>query len=100
MRANSDLPLFEWRPPQCDVIPFPARSRVGKIRRVGDVLEGKTGKGADQYWRQIRDGMRSQMEKAGIPADRIDAELRDFFAAVQAELQRRAGHGQRPGGAA
>lgn len=98
---DHDLPLFRWTPPVCTIIPFPAVKRVGKIRRTAEVLDGKTGRDADHYWRQIVGGLRSQMEKASLPADTIDAELRSFFDAVKEELHRRStGHrgGQRPGG--
>lgn len=98
---DRDLPLFSWTPPACVVIPFPARHRVGKVRHVSEVLYRKRGHDADAYWRRIVNDLRRQMERAGIPSDRIDAEARDFFDAVQADLQRRAwrDHGS-PGGAA
>lgn len=70
------------QPPRCEVLPFPAVRRVGKVRRTAEVLLNKSGKGADHYWRQVVDGMRSQMTGAGIPEEQIDRELRAFADAV------------------
>lgn len=71
----------------CEVIPFPAKKRVGKIRRTAEVLFNRSGRSAECYWRQVRDGMVSQMERAGLPPDVIDLEVRDFFNAVQMEMR-------------
>lgn len=98
MHTDADLPLFSWKPPACVVIPFPASKRTGKIRRAAEVLVEKSGKGADQYWKQVISGMRSQMERAGIPQSAIDTELQAFFDAVQSELVRLTYRGRRPGG--
>ncbi|CAN7369569.1 DUF6074 family protein [Aminobacter ciceronei] len=81
------------------IVPFPARYRVGKIRRVADVLGDRRGKSADQYWQQIVDGMASQMQKSGLATPVIEQELREFFGAVQVELCRRL-HVEGGGGAA
>lgn len=100
MRTD-DLPLFNWTPP-CKVIPFPARHRVGRVRRVAEVLSGKRGRDANAYWRRTVETMAEQMSKAGVPKDEAERQLRDFFDAVQHEMQRRAyqHHGSTPGGAA
>ena len=66
----------------CDIVPFPAVRRVGKVRRVVEVLWTKSGKGADRYWQQVIDGMRSQMTAAGLSEGQIDRELRAFSAVV------------------
>ena len=88
------------REDSCQIIPFPTSKRVGKIRRTAAVLAERHGKSADQYWRQVSSGMRSQMVAANIPTVSIDEELRAFFDAVQAEMIRLsyASHGH--GGAA
>lgn len=83
----------------CTVIPFPTKQRIGKIRRAAEVLADRHGKGAEQYWRQVAGGMRSQMVAAGISPEMIDAQLRDFFDAVQHEMVRQS-YGDRSGGAA
>ncbi|MBO0905575.1 DUF6074 family protein [Jiella sonneratiae] len=94
------LPLFDWSPPTADVIPFPAKARVGKIRRTAEMIDETTTRGAEAYWRRTVSDLRRQMERACVPADRIETELRAFFDAVQTELTRRAyaGHRSRPGG--
>ncbi|WP_353642947.1 DUF6074 family protein [Mesorhizobium sp. WSM2239] len=92
---HRDLPLFRWTPPACVVIPFPTVKRIGKIRRTVEVLSGRNGKSADQYWHQIISGMRSQMIAAGLPDDVIEAELRSFADAVFVTMNRGC---QRPGG--
>lgn len=83
----------------CTVIPFPAKQRIGKIRRAAEVLADRQGKSADQYWRQVAGGMQSQMIAAGIPDEVIAAQLRDFLDAVQREIVRQSYAG-RSGGAA
>ncbi|WP_287229761.1 DUF6074 family protein [Mesorhizobium sp.] len=37
----------------CTVLPFPTVRRVGKIRRTVEVLSDRTGKGGNQYWKQV-----------------------------------------------
>ncbi|WP_353806194.1 DUF6074 family protein [Mesorhizobium sp.] len=46
--------------------PFPTVRRVGKIRRTVEVLSDRTGKGGNQYWKQVIAGMRTQMVSAGL----------------------------------
>ncbi|MER8793945.1 DUF6074 family protein [Mesorhizobium sp. M0984] len=62
----------------CTVLPFPTTRRVGKIRRTVEVLSDRSGKGADQYWKQVIAGMRTQMMSAGLTDDVVDRELRAF----------------------
>lgn len=85
---DHDLPLFSWTPPACVVIPFPARHRVGKARRVAEVLIGKRGRDADTYWRRTVETMLNQMERAGVPRAEAERQARDFFDAVQGEMHR------------
>lgn len=99
MRGD-DLPLFAWTPPAARVIAFPADRRIGKIRRVVEVLSGRSGKGFDRYWSDTVTTMRAQMETAGLlPAD-IDRELEAFATSVQRELDRRFSRNSHPDGAA
>lgn len=85
---DGDLPLFAWQPP-CKLIAFPLINRVGKIRRCAEVLEGKTGKDADGYWRaQVRQ-LSEHLERIGCPVDEIERQVREFQDAVQSELIRR-----------
>lgn len=75
--------------PETEVIPFPAKFRIGKIRRMAEMMDETTKRHADALWRQAIDGMRRQMERSGIDEDRIAVELRDFAQAVENELTRR-----------
>ncbi|TPM33719.1 hypothetical protein FJ955_02975 [Mesorhizobium sp. B2-2-2] len=84
--AHNRLPLVEWPPVECQIVPFPTKNRLGKIRRTAEILGGRHGKGADQYWQQVIGGMRSQMEKAGLPTSVIETELQGFADAVLARL--------------
>ncbi|WP_427026581.1 DUF6074 family protein (plasmid) [Aureimonas ureilytica] len=101
MNNHDDLPLFRWKPPQVEVIPFPCRSRIGKIRRTAQLLDENTQKAASAHWKRTTADLERQMERAGISEDRIAAELADFHDAVKVELHRRArqsGRTHRDGG--
>ncbi|RWC76087.1 MAG: hypothetical protein EOS30_09850 [Mesorhizobium sp.] len=80
------LTVQAWRAAPCQIVPFPARMRIGKIRRTAEILGGRHGKGADRYWQQVIGGMRSQMEKASLPSALIESELQGFADAVFAQL--------------
>lgn len=102
-RTEHELPLFAWTPPACRMIPFPSSKRVGHARHVASILDRKDGRDATAYWRRICSDMQRQLERAGIDPDRRDRELRAFFDAVQAELDRMAvarRHNPTPGGSA
>jgi len=94
------LNLLDWQPPR-RVLVFPLARRVVRVRNVAEKLSQKSGFVAEAYWKQTVSTLRGQMERAGIETEVIDQELRSFFDAVQAELNRMAyasrGH---PGGAA
>ncbi|RUX97251.1 DUF6074 family protein [Mesorhizobium sp. M7D.F.Ca.US.004.01.2.1] len=75
MRSLSAQPITDA---SCDILPFPTNRRVGKIRRTVEVLSDRSGKGADQYWKQVIAGMRTQMVSAGLADDVIERELRAF----------------------
>ncbi|WP_185928131.1 DUF6074 family protein [Mesorhizobium sp. M6A.T.Ce.TU.016.01.1.1] len=46
------LEVLDWNPP-CLVIAFPMAKRVGKVRRVAEVLSVKRGAAATNYWKQV-----------------------------------------------
>ena len=96
---ETDLPLFEWRPPAA-VIAFPLAHRTAKVRHVARKLLDKHGAAADTYWRQTVSTLAGQMSRSGVSDTAIDVELRAFFNAVQAEMVRLTYRGRRPGGAA
>lgn len=91
------LSLLDWNPP-CMVIAFPMAKRVGKVRRVAEVLAGKRGAAATNYWRRTVATLGGQMQRSGLCRETINRELREFHDAVQRELWLRSGQGQRPGG--
>lgn len=100
--TTDDLPLFRWTPPAPSrkVLVFPMTNRVGKIRHVAHLLSTKDGDDADLYWRQIRSGLRKQLERVGASEHETNSEIRAFFEAVQAELVRISYFNQGNGGAA
>lgn len=92
------LDLLSWRP-AVQVIPFPMRHRVGHIRRTAERIQfSRTQREADAYWKRAVDGIIRQMERAGVPDDRIDAEVATFQACVQAEVHRIAHRPHQPDG--
>lgn len=89
MSARADLPLFAHRSSNPVVIPFPAKARVGKIRRMVEVVTAiGTEKGVEAHWKRSLADLRRQMERAGIDADRIEREVVSFENAVQSEITR------------
>lgn len=86
MRSD-DLPLFAWQPSK-QVLLFPLKRRVGKIRHTATKLVRKHGDDADLYWKQVVAANRKHLERIGMPEAEIETELRNFFDAVQAELVR------------
>ncbi|WP_062225688.1 DUF6074 family protein [Aureimonas frigidaquae] len=75
--------------PTVIVIPFPARMRVGHIRRTADrIVNSRTDREAAHYWKRAVEGLWRQMEKAGVPENRIEVEVNAFACCVQAEVTR------------
>ncbi|NEK36310.1 hypothetical protein GR253_19575 [Rhizobium leguminosarum] len=88
-RDHSDLPLFAWRPPVCDVLPFPLARRVGKIRDVASKLVAKTTeRSADYYFSQVSEALVAQLSKIGIPDHEQDEQIGAFWSAVNQEVAR------------
>jgi hypothetical protein len=98
MRGHNDLPLFRWMPPTARVIAFPTDRRIGKIRRVVDVLSGRSGKGAEVYWTKTIADMARQMAAAGVGAAEVDREIQSFTDSVQRAIDGRVPHNLRPDG--
>lgn len=94
--------LVHKRAVPCEILPFPARNRVGHIRRIADrVHSSRTSREANDYRRRAADGLARQMEKAGVAPERIAAELHAFDAGLRAELFRLSyAAGETGGGAA
>lgn len=74
-------------PLEKQILVFPHKKRLSKIRRVAEVLNSKpTAKAKDSYWQGIIDHLHEQMKKAGIPDNTIDQELASFSNEVQKML--------------
>ncbi|TPL49212.1 hypothetical protein FJ937_17180 [Mesorhizobium sp. B2-4-4] len=71
-----------------EVICFPMRRRLGKIRRTVEMLSARNGRAADHYWRQTVAGLVAQLCRAGLAEFEVRREVHAFSAAVQKELQR------------
>jgi hypothetical protein len=92
--------LLSWTPP-CQIIVFPMKKRVGKIRRTAEILSGKNERAADAYWRQVCTAFLGHLDRLGVSEVDRKAAVRDFFDAVQSELVRLSYSDQqqsRPGG--
>lgn len=85
--ACESLPLFQWRPSR-QVLLFPLDRRVGKVRHTARKLAGKHGEDASLYWKQVTASNRKHLERIGMNQADIEAELREFFDAVQSEMTR------------
>ncbi|TIW62989.1 MAG: hypothetical protein E5V48_02710 [Mesorhizobium sp.] len=73
-----------------NVICFPMRRRLGKIRRTAELLSARRGRSADHYWRQTVAGLVGQLSRVGMAESEIRREVQAFSDAVQEELQRAA----------
>jgi hypothetical protein len=95
--THDKLPLFEWSA-KTKVIPFPCSRRVGKIRRVAEVLSRKSDcpKDASIYWKRMLNDLERQMARAGIGPDQIEAELQEFSAACRCAMRWSATAGRFP----
>ncbi|OWV87344.1 hypothetical protein ATY75_03270 [Rhizobium sp. N122] len=74
---------------ECQMIPFPLKARVAKVRRVAEVYQRKDGNDRKAYWRSEINRLGDQLEVLGIDEAHIDAQLDEFKRAVQAEINRR-----------
>ncbi len=96
---DSDLPLFAWKPPS-KVLLFPLINRIGKVRKTAALLSSKRGEEAVLYWKQVVAANRKHMSRVGLADETIEAELRRFHDAVQAEMMRQHYSSSNPKGAA
>jgi hypothetical protein len=101
MGTDTDLPLFSWQPPACELIPFPLDRRIGKIRDVAaKLLDKSTERHANFYRSQISDALTAHLSKLGLSPEEQSTQISVFFAKVQDEVARITYRGSRPGGAA
>lgn len=84
----------------CTVILFPLCWRKGTVRRVAEKMVTSKPPARERYWRGTLDALEQQLERLGGEEEGNDRELRQFTAAVQAEVYRIQGHTPEPDGAA
>lgn len=94
MSSDFDLPLFNWCPATCQVVPFPHSKRIGKARRVAQVLSRKNGHDATTYWNSIIQNLKTGMDRVGIEASTVTDEIQAFTAIVQGEMHRQSMKGK------
>lgn len=70
------------------VLVFPVRANVAKVRRCASMLIRKKGKAADHYWQRTVEPIAQRLAKAGVPHSIIQAEIKTFSDAVHREMQR------------
>ncbi|RWL47290.1 MAG: hypothetical protein EOR60_09575 [Mesorhizobium sp.] len=71
------------------MIPFPLTRRIGKIRDVAlKMLAKSTDRHSVYYREQVSAGLIGHLERLGIPESRRDEQIRQFWAAVHAEILR------------
>ena len=70
--------------PETLVIPFPAKKRIGKARRVAEVIASKATQNAvDAYWTRIADDMSKQLLRAGVEEEKVEREIDAFQILVE-----------------
>ncbi|MFI0847324.1 DUF6074 family protein [Mesorhizobium sp. IMUNJ 23232] len=89
MKDETDLPLFAWTPPPCQIIAFPQAKRIGKVRHVVGKLENQSEKQRHNYWGGTLFELERKLEEIGFPETVIEAEVGAFTDAVNAEIRRR-----------
>lgn len=83
------------------VIVFPMERRTGRIKDVATkMLDKPTDRAAAFYRGQVTDALLRQLERAGIPAEERDEQMRAFWQSVKTEMVRLTYCGYGIGGAA
>lgn len=101
MKDVSDLPLFSWAPPPCQIIAFPQAKRIGKVRHIVGKLENQSEKQRHNYWGGTLFELERKLQEIGFPKTVIAAEIKAFTDAVNSEIRRRSARrhaSPRPGG--
>lgn len=97
----TELPLFTWCRPECEVRPFPLAKRLGKVRDVASKLATKrTTTHIKQYRDQVETALSHHMAKLGVGAEYHPAEILAFWRAVHLEMARTSGQSRPEGSAA
>ena len=80
-----NLPLFEWRPPR-QVIPFPAKLRVGHARKVANLLaKARSQREAKHFLNRSVEAFIRQLESAGVDPDDIAKQESEYLLAIARE---------------
>ena len=85
------LDLLSWVKP-CEVIPFPAKHKTGRARRMAEIMLKRKGRWAESYWRQTIATYDRQLRAAGVPDAVVRRELSDFTHAVQMQIDLATGY--------
>lgn len=102
---RDDGPLFRWRPPAVVILPFPARARVGYVRRnARTAATYRRPEAVARYFDERAAEARTRLVKAGVDPAIADADAEVLHSALWREFGRiTAGRGigsDQPGGAA
>lgn len=88
-KTFTDLPLFSWQPPECQILPFPSNKRIGKIRDTAmKWLDKPTERSAEHYQRQVTEAMEGTFQRLGLSEAEIDEQIGSFWLAVDREARR------------
>ncbi|KRB51802.1 hypothetical protein ASE04_09740 [Rhizobium sp. Root708] len=75
---------------ECQMIPFPLKARVGKVRRCAEVLQTTAHKATrESYWFRTVAQLRAKLEEIGLPDEQVREQVRGFRTAVENECHRR-----------
>lgn len=84
-----------------NLLVFPLRNRLGKIRATAQKMMAKTTDRHAAYYRdQVTGPLSAHLEKLGLSESERERELATFWHAVQSEIIARCRHDWRPEGAA
>lgn len=73
----------------CQMIPFPLKARIGKVRRCAEVLRGTANEATRKaYWIRTVQQLTAKLQEIDLSDKDIREEVRSFRAAVQAECLR------------
>jgi hypothetical protein len=86
--AGGDLPLFCWRPPEPQVLPFPLVRRRGLAAKQARYMVGiRPEKAAQHLERQLKI-QRETLTRYGVAAVRVEAEVAALETQIRTELAR------------
>lgn len=97
---SEQLDLLTWQPPSADILAFPQRRNLARVRRVATVIEKcKSAASRQRAFDRELWTLCQTLKANGLSTGQVNRQLEEFTNAVNAELWRINGR-QRPGGAA